>query len=130
MNIGSAYFYSQPTGSVSYVSLSQPTPECPWTNANANSRSGDALRFDDIIFLGPTGFTADTEINGSLTFNNRNLTDLGFDAAEIASGGTILLNTANGEANINWSCVNNIPEPATIALLTAGTIALLRRRKK
>ncbi|MBT3277876.1 MAG: PEP-CTERM sorting domain-containing protein [Phycisphaerales bacterium] len=123
---------NQPVGNISYVGLDSPTTGAPWATPGylyPSENSGDALRFDGSMLMGPQDFTATTEISGWMKFSGKDLAELGFDASEIANGGLFTLDTANGDVDIAWA-VETVPEPATMSLLALGGIGLLRRRKK
>jgi hypothetical protein len=68
-------------------------------------------------------------IAGSLTFASTDLAELGFDAAEIESGGT--LTSEWGPTTLLWTATV-VPEPSTYAAIfgyiALGVIAIRRRR--
>lgn len=119
-------------GSVSYE-LMDSTANTPWDDLAGpgfgSNFKGDNWRFDPVIYMGPANYNAATEVAGSMDFAGRDLAELGFDASEIANGGTIVLDTAGGNVNVNWSA-EAIPEPSVITLcaLFGGGMLFIRRR--
>ncbi len=115
------YLENQPVGNVSYIMLDNPTTGAPWALSSfyPSEMSGDTLRFDSILLMGPQDFTAATEISGWMKFSGKDLTELGFDATEIANGGLFTLDTAGGNVDVAW-VASTVPEPATMSLLRAA----------
>ena len=125
------YFQMRPAGwgplitqSVSGAGLSGPYA---WDVYQEGVSTGDPFGFDLTYVYGPSSFTSSTIIAGSVTYAGVNLTDLGFDAAEIANGGTL---TGTG-GTVNWTA-SVVPEPSTYAAIL-GFISLafvtIRRRR-
>ncbi|HVZ64706.1 MAG TPA: hypothetical protein VG936_09065 [Lacunisphaera sp.] len=87
----------------------------PWTaNTTSSGFSGDAWGFNSGRVIAPSTYLANGTINGSLTFAGMDLATFGFDATEIANGGTI----GSGSYIVHWTASTTaIPEPATNALL-------------
>ena len=130
-------FYAIPTqnGNTSYrsylgggVDFAPNESSYPWVSAAATGTTGEAFGFNENSVYGPiTGFTPSTPIEGTMTFINSTLTTLGFDASEIANGGS--LTGAGG--TVNWSA-SVVPEPSTYAAIF-GCVALgftVIRRKR
>jgi len=120
-------------GSVSYIAMDA-TANTPWDDISATAYgsnfTGDNWRFDSNNYIGPASFIDTTEVDGSMDFVGSNLAELGFDATEIANGGTFILDTAGGDVNVNWSA-SSVPEPATAGLLGISALGLwLFRRAK
>ncbi len=89
---------------------------------------GDAWGFSEATLFAPVGYVAGDSINGSVTFQNTTLSDIGLDPVEIANGGVI---SGLGAGNdITWSV---IPEPSqyTVVLssILVACIAFTRRRR-
>ena len=109
----------------------------PWIDAAADptSFSGDSWGFEisgnnlNTFAYAPSGYIQNDALNGSATFLNRSLSQLGFDASEIANGGTI---TIQGTV-ITWSATSAVPEPGAFAFIAGIVIlgsAAFRRRPR
>lgn len=101
----------------------------PWTTATATSRTGDNFGFNSGENFAPDSYTAGLSIAGTLVFDAHSLTNLGFSAGEIASGGSFDIDSTT----LTWSAsVSAVPEPSSYALLAAlvtfGFVGLRRRR--
>lgn len=124
-------FYNTENVNVGFVETSTTSFTTPWAVATATSASGDPFGFDGFgaiggsNLLGPVDFTASTSIVGSLEFAGSDLTELGFDAAEIANGGSIDLGDG---AIVNWTA-NVVPEPSTLSCLFSISLLLIARRR-
>ena len=122
-SMGSSYLY---TFQGDYSRLDGGTSvTLPWASGLATLRSGANFGLTSVgRSIGPIGFTDTTPIDGYMTFTG-DLASLGFDAAEIASGGVI----AASAGNVIWTAT--VPEPTTSAVLF-GFVSLagcaLRRR--
>ena len=101
----------------------------PWQSYGQGfSREGDYFSFGYTKVWGPTNFTPSTVINGSLTYDTGiDLADLGFDADEIANGGTL----TGSAGTVNWTAsVSAVPEPSTHLLMLGGIALLASRRRR
>jgi hypothetical protein len=103
----------------------------PWSvNTSSSGFSGASWGFGPGIVDAPYGYTANTVISGTIVFAGMNLTAFGFDATEIANGGTV----GSGNFIVHWTASNAIPEPATsAAMLGVSALGLawsLRRQRR
>lgn len=107
------------------------TGTIPWgigsAAISASSFGGDSFGVSTGGLIVPQGFSGGTiNLNGWMIFDE-DLTELGFDAEEIATGGTL---TSSGN-DINWSAAV-IPESSTLSLLIlvlcSALVLRLRRR--
>lgn len=84
----------------------------PWTSEVAIGHTGDSFAFNCSAIYTAAGYTAGTQIDGSLIFSGSDLSDLGFNATEIANGGTL----GSGLNLVTWSAsVAAVPEPASFS---------------
>lgn len=102
----------------------------PWSaNTTSSSMTGDAWGFTGTRVIAPYNYTANTVISGSLVFSGLDLTILGFDATEIANGGTI----GSGNFVVHWTASSPIPEPGSdslcLGLIALGALVRLRARR-
>jgi hypothetical protein len=98
-----------------------PSGPYPWAgDVFATTAEGDSFGFasSTLQIWGPKNFTPGSEISGSMTFEGKNLADLGFSADEISSGGTL----SGTGGDVVWSA-GTVPEPATFGLLFFGMIS-------
>ncbi len=101
----------------------------PWSvNTTSSGHTGASWGFGPSIIYAPSGYVANTVISGTVTFAGLDLTALGFDATEIANGGTI----GSGNFIVHWTASSPIPEPATdavcLGLVALGAVAWRIRR--
>ena len=102
-----------------------------WTSQSTvgGISSGDSLNFNGDNIDVTRGYTAGSEISGTLTFAGKTVSDMGFTVGDsgVFSGGGNTINFAVSSAS-----VSAIPEPSSMLSL-AGLItgsAFLRRRKR
>jgi hypothetical protein len=105
----------------------------PWIqNYSPTGHSGDAFGFQvgSSNYDAPASYIAGTNLSGQLVFADTTLADLGFDASEIANGGSFV----GGGNTVNWTAsVAAVPEPATYAVFFgAGALvcAAYRNRRR
>ena len=99
----------------------------PWeTNDTVTGSSGDPFGFDTDQIYGPRDFTSGQTISGSLVFGGQDLTDLGFDADEIANGGFIPLGGTNV---VSWSA-SAIPELSSFTIAWVATLSVMMVRRR
>ncbi len=102
----------------------------PWSTSSTLTGvgTGDAFGFYVDEIYGPNNFTSGTSINGSATFSDVSLSDLG-----MVGGNSGTLNFGGGNV-VNWSTVgaSAVPEPGTYAAWF-GAVALgwcVHRRRR
>jgi len=89
-----------------------------WTASGtvASSRSGDLFGFNSSLVIAPDGYTAGSNLSGSITFSNNTLVGLGLTAGDSGS-------FTGGGNTVNFS-VSAIPEPSTYVLISALLIGI------
>jgi hypothetical protein len=100
-----------------------------WSAEGGHYLSGDNFGFTPDWVYGPIDFTAATLISGS-AYWDKNLTEMGFDAAEILAGGG---SYSGPGGTVNWTVSGAVavPESSTYAAFLGGAALLLcimRRR--
>ncbi|BDS06496.1 hypothetical protein NT6N_15360 [Oceaniferula spumae] len=96
----------------------------------ADLTSGDRFgHFGTSFYVGPAGYTATTEVTGSMTFENQTLAGMGVDGFAAPTVAFSFDNQGVEEALILYQ-TDNVPEPSSTALLgLAGLVLIIRRRR-
>jgi hypothetical protein len=91
--------------------------------------SGDVFGFTTNSIYGPAEFTTGTYMSGYAVFYLFNdLSEMGFDAAEILAGSG---SHSGAAGTLYWTVTSAVPEPATYAAFLGGAallICIMRRR--
>jgi hypothetical protein len=99
-----------------------------WDTATADSQEGDAFAFEESNIYGYSNYQAGDPINGSLTFNETTLADLG-----LTLGQTGTYTTTSGNNSVSFEAVQ-VPEASTYAfgfgLATIGCAVIRRRARR
>ncbi|QYY37038.1 hypothetical protein [Ruficoccus sp. ZRK36] len=96
-----------------------------WGEATADSQDGDFLAFDSERLYAPSGYVSGDDINGSLTFEETTLADLG-----LSLGQTDTYTSQSGNNTVSFEAVQ-VPETSTYAFglgLVAIGYAIIRGR--